>query len=66
MATRWNSSRAPVRLSAAALEAVMGFQVRKAQLDLLAIVARMLEGRRFGERSSLVSGRLMHVARDFA
>jgi hypothetical protein len=40
MAARWNSSRAPESPPQAhALESMMGLQVRKAHLDLLALVA---------------------------
>ena len=43
MAARWNSSRAPERPRS---KAVMGFEVRKWHLDLLALVARLFELRR--------------------
>ena len=48
------------------LEAVMGFQVGKAHLDLLAFIAGSGEGLGAGQGSSLIARRFMHIAWDFA
>jgi hypothetical protein len=66
MAARWNSSRAPETPQAHTLEAVMGFEVRKSHLDLLALVARLFELRRTHEAARMIAGILMDVACDLA
>ena len=48
------------------LEAVMGLQVRKAHLDLFALIARFFERRRSIERTRMIAGGLVDVARDYA
>ena len=48
------------------LEAVMGFEVRKSHLDLLALVARLFELRRTHEAAGMIAGILMDVACDLA
>ena len=49
-----------------ALEAVMGFEVRKSHLDLLALVARLFELGRTHEAACMIAGILMDVACDLA
>ena len=48
------------------LEAVMGFEVRKSHLDLLALVARLFELWRTHEAAGMIAGILMDVACDLA
>ena len=49
-----------------ALEAMMGLEVRKSHLDLLALIARLFELRRTHEAASMIAGILMDVACDLA
>ena len=49
-----------------ALEAVMGLQVCKAHLDLFALITRFLERRCSIERTCMIAGILVDVARDYA
>ena len=48
------------------LEAMVGLEVRKAHLDLLALIARFVELGRPHQRASVVAGILIEVAGDFA
>ena len=47
------------------LEAMMGLQVRKAHLDPLSLIARLVVLRRPHERARLIPGIFVHVAGDF-
>jgi len=49
-----------------ALEAMVGLEVRKAHLDLLALIARFVELSGSHQRASVVAGILIKVTRDFA
>ena len=59
-------SRAREPPQAHAFEAMMGLEVRKAHLNLLALIARFVELGCPHQRASLVAGILIEVARDFA
>ena len=59
-------SRAREPPQAHALEAMVGLEVRKAHLNLLALIARFVELRGAHQRASMVAGILIKVARDFA
>ena len=48
------------------LKTMVGLEVRKAHLDLLALVARFVELGRTHQRTSVVAGVLIEVARDFS
>ncbi len=48
-----------------ALEAMVGLQVRKSHLDLLALISRFGELRRHHKSTSLIAGILVNIARDF-
>ena len=48
------------------LEAVMGFQVCKAHLDLFSLITRFLERRCSIERTCMIAGILVDVARHYA
>ena len=48
------------------LEAMVCLEVRKAHLDLLALIARFVELRGSHQRASVVAGILINVTRDFA
>jgi len=48
------------------LEAMMGFQMCKAHLNLFALVTRFFERRCSMERTRLIAGVLVDVARDYA
>ena len=49
-----------------ALEAMVGLEVGKAHLDLLALIARFVELRGSHQGASVVAGILIKVTRDFA
>ena len=48
------------------LEAVMGFQVRKAHLNLLALISRSVELRCLHQRAGVIAGIFVDVSRDSA
>ena len=48
------------------LEAMVGLEVRKPHLNLLALIARFVELRGSHQRASVVAGILINVTRDFA
>ena len=48
------------------LEAMVGLEVRKAHLNLLALIARFVELRGSHQRAGVVAGILIKVTRDFA
>jgi hypothetical protein len=48
------------------LEAIVGLQVRKAHLDLLALVARFVELGSTHQGACMIAGILVEVARDLA
>ena len=48
------------------LEAMVGLEVRKAHLNLLALIARFIELRGPHQRASVVASILIKVTRDFA
>jgi hypothetical protein len=45
---------------------MVGLEVRKAHLNLLALIARFVELRGSHQRASVVAGTLIKVTRDFA
>ncbi len=47
------------------LEAMVGLEVRKAHLDLLALISRFVALGRTHQRASVVAGILIKVTRDF-
>ena len=49
-----------------ALEAMMGLQVRKTHLDLLAIVSRFVERRCTFKRPHMIASVFVYIARDYA
>ena len=49
-----------------ALEAMMGLQVRKTHLDLLAVVSRFLECRCSFQRTHMIAGVFVYIAWDYA
>ena len=59
-------ARAREAAQAHALEAMVGLQVGKAHLDLLALVARFIELGRTDEGTSVIAGIFVEVARDLA
>ena len=59
-------ARAGESPQAHSLEAVMGLQMCKAHLNLFALVTRFLERRRSIERTRMIAGVLVDVARDYA
>jgi hypothetical protein len=59
-------ARAGEAPQAHALEAMMGLEVRKAHLDLLALVARLVELRRTRQGARVIAGILVKVACDLA
>jgi hypothetical protein len=66
MAARWNSSRAPERPRTHTLETVVRLQVRKAHLDLLALVLGFGELQCTHQGARCIPCILMHVARDLS
>ena len=59
-------ARAGEAPQAHALEAMVGLEVGKAHLDLLALVARFIELGRTDEGTSVIAGIFVEVARDLA
>ncbi len=67
MAARWNSSRAEVEASQAhVFKAMVSLEMRKLHLDLLPLIAGLVESRRTHERASMVTSFFVHVARHLA
>src|SRR5271154_407066 len=67
MAARWNSSDALERpRRRIRFKAVVGLQVCKAHLDLLALVSRFIEGRSPHQHTRMVAGVFVDVAWDLA
>jgi hypothetical protein len=59
-------ARAPETSQTHTLQAVVGLKMGKARLDLLSLIAGLVEPGRALERACIIAGRLVHVARDIA